>query len=70
MKSFISCQVDNDKGAAETGVEGFAGRPLRPRLPHLQAARRPHRDHGGNHLADAGRELADLPWTLNFFLGR
>ena len=56
----LSSQVD--KGAAETGVKGFAGRPLRPRLPHLQAARRPHGGHWGNHLAeDANQQLAVLP---------
>ena len=54
-----------DKGAAEAGVEGFAGRPLRPRLPHLQAVRRPHGGYGGNHLAEAGKELADLPWSID-----
>ena len=57
------CQVD--KGAEETGVKGFAGRPLRPRLPHLQAARRPSRGRGGNHLAEAGQELADLPRSVD-----
>ena len=52
------------KGAAETGVKGFAGRPLRPWLPHLQAARRPHGGRGGNHLAeDAVQQLAVLPWS-------
>ena len=56
-----------DKGAEEAGVKGFAGRPLRLQLPRLQAARRPHRGHGGNHLEeDAGRvELADLPWSVD-----
>ena len=49
------------KGAAETGFEGFAGRPLRPRLPLLQAERRPHGGRGGDHLAEAGGKLADLP---------
>ena len=59
----LSSQVD--KGAAETGVKGFAGRPLRPRLPHLQVAWHPHGGHGGNHLAeDAGPELADLCWSV------
>ena len=64
---FWSSQVD--KEAAETGVEGFAGRPLRLWLPHLQAARRPHGGHGGDHLADAGRELADLPWSVEIVEG-
>ena len=60
---FWSSQVD--KGSAETGVKGFAGWPLRPRLPHLQAARRSHGGRGGDHLAEvAGRELADLPWSV------
>ena len=60
---FWSPQVD--KGAEETGVKGFAGRPLRPWLPHLQAARRPHGGRGGDHLAEAGGELADLPSSVN-----
>ena len=63
-----SFQVSNNKRAEETGVEGFAGRPLRLWLPHLQAARRPHGGHGGNHLAeDACSELADLPqqWSVD-----
>ena len=29
-------------------------------LHHLQAARRPHGGRGGDHLAEAGGELADL----------
>ena len=57
-------QVDN-QGAEETSVQGFAGRPLRPRLPHLQAARRPSGGHRGNPLAEAGQKLADLPWTVD-----
>ena len=59
MQIFCSFQVD--KGSAETGVKGFTGRPLRPRLRHLQAARRPHGDRGGDHLEEAGGELAGLP---------
>ena len=52
-----------DQGAAEAGVEGAAGRPLPPCLRPLQAARRPPPGyHGGNHLEEAGRELADLPF--------
>ena len=53
-----------DKGAAETGVEGVAGRPLRPRLPALHPARRPPCLHEGG-LEGVGRELADHPWSVN-----
>ena len=49
-----------DKGAAEAGVEGVAGRALRPRLPSLHPARRPPRLHEGG-LEGAGRGLAGLP---------
>ena len=44
-----SCSLQR---AAETGVKGFAGRPLRLRLPHLQAAGHPHGGREGNHLAE------------------
>ena len=55
-----------DKGAAEAGVKGFAGRPLRPWLPTLQAARHPHWGRGGDHMAeDAAGELADLPGSVD-----
>ena len=57
---FTSYSSQVDKRAAETGVEGFAGWPLRLWLPHLQASRRPHGSRGGNDLAEADRELADL----------
>ena len=53
-----------DKGAAETGVQGLAGRPLRPQLPHLQVGWQPQGGRGGNHLAEPGGELADLPWSV------
>ena len=60
LQIFWSSQVD--EGAAETSVQGFAGRPLRP---WRQAAWHQHRGHGGssNHLTEACRELADLPWS-------
>ena len=66
----ISWSSQVDKEAAETGVEGVAGRPLRPWLPHLQAARRPHGGRGGDHLAEAGGELADLPWSIDIGIAR
>ena len=49
-----------DKRAAEAGVEGVAGRALRPRLPSHHLARRPPRLHEGG-LGGAGRGLAGLP---------
>ena len=61
----IQAHLPNFQEAEETGVEGLAGRPLRPRLPHLQAARRPQGGRGGDHLAEAGRELAGLPWSVD-----
>ena len=62
-------QVCSLQRAAETGVQGFAGRSLRLWLPHLQAAGRPHGGYGGNHLADAGRELADIPYLVSSHRG-
>ena len=60
--TFLSCQAD--KGAKKTGVKGFAGRPLWPWLPTLHAAWQG--GYGGDHLEeDAGRELADLPWSVD-----
>ena len=54
-------------GAEETGVKGFAERPLRSRLPTLRAARCPHGGHRGDRLeGDAGLELAVLPWKVFF----
>ena len=51
MKKADCYQVD--KGAAEAGVEGVAGRALRPRLPSHHPARRPPRLHEGG-LEGAG----------------
>ena len=48
----------------------YAGRPIRPRLPHLQAAWRPDGGRGGDHLAEAGGELADLPWSIDIGIAR
>ena len=52
-----------DKGAAEAGVEGVAGRALRPWLPSLPPDGWPPRRHEGG-LEGAGRELAGLPWSV------
>ena len=55
-----------DKRAEETGVEGFAGRPLWSRLPTLLAARRRNGCFLEDRLeGDAGLGLADLLWTVD-----
>ena len=58
-KSLPFSESQVDKGAAETGVKGVAGRPLRPRQPHVHASWGPPPGHEKS-MAQAGQELADL----------
>ena len=58
------CLLQVDQGAAETGVEGAAGRALRPRLPPPPPPWSPPCLHEGG-LVGAGQGVADLPRPVN-----
>ena len=52
--------------ATEAGVQGVAWRPLRRGVLTFRAARRsPPGCDGGDHLADAGHQVAGLSWPVN-----
>ena len=53
------CLLQVDQGAAETGVEGAAGRALRPRLPPPPTSWSSPCPHGQG-LDRAHQEVADL----------
>ena len=54
------CSSQVDQGAAETGVQGAAGRALRPRLPSPPPPWSPPCLHEGG-LVGAGQGVGDLP---------
>ena len=58
-KITVACLLQVDQGAAETGVEGAAGRALRPRLPSSPPPWGPPCLHEGG-LDRAYQEVADI----------